>query len=55
MKLWQCVTVAAAVLLSTTSVEAKRIMRRASEQKAPHAADAETYRAGVLIDADTGR
>ena len=54
MKLWQCVTVAAAVLLSTTSVEAKRIMRRASEQKAPHAADAETYRAGVLIDADTG-
>jgi D-alanyl-D-alanine carboxypeptidase (penicillin-binding protein 5/6) len=44
----------AAVVLSTTAVEAKRILRQSPEQKAPRAADAETYRAGVLVDADTG-
>ena len=43
-----------AQLLSSTAVEAKRIVRQAPEQKVARAADAETYRAGILIDADTG-
>jgi len=59
MTVWRGVFVGAVVLLvalplSTTVVEAKRILRQAPEQKAPRAADAETYRAAILVDADTG-
>jgi D-alanyl-D-alanine carboxypeptidase (penicillin-binding protein 5/6) len=53
MNLWRCMLVGAAVLLSTTAVEAKRIMRDAPEQQA-RAANAETYRASILIDAESG-
>lgn len=55
MKLWRCVVVTAAVaLLSTTTVEAKRILRQTSAEKAARAADAEIYRAGILVDAASG-
>ena len=55
MNLFRCVLVAAVVLgLSTTSVEAKRILRHPPEEKALHPADAEIYRAGILIEADSG-
>ena len=55
MKFWRCALVTVAVMaVSTTAVEAKRIMRHALEQKASRAADAEAYRAAVSIDADTG-
>jgi len=55
MNLFRGVLVAAVVLgLSTTAVEAKRIMRQTPEHKAPRPADAEIYRAGILIEADSG-
>ena len=55
MNLFRGVLVAAVVVgLSTTAVEAKRIMRQTPEQKAPRPADAEIYRAGILIEADSG-
>jgi D-alanyl-D-alanine carboxypeptidase (penicillin-binding protein 5/6) len=55
MNLCRSVLVAAVVVgLSTTAVEAKRIMRHPPEQPIPGAAGAELYRAGILIDADSG-
>lgn len=57
MKVWRGVSAATAMLLvalllSSSAVEAKRILRQ--EPKARRTADAETYRAGILVDADTG-
>jgi D-alanyl-D-alanine carboxypeptidase (penicillin-binding protein 5/6) len=55
MNVCRSLLVAAVVVgVSTTAVEAKRIMRHPPEQKAPGVAGAELYRAGVLIDADSG-
>jgi serine-type D-Ala-D-Ala carboxypeptidase (penicillin-binding protein 5/6) len=54
MKFLGHVLIGISVLLSTTTVEAKRILLQPTEQKAARAADGETYRAGILIDADTG-
>jgi D-alanyl-D-alanine carboxypeptidase (penicillin-binding protein 5/6) len=59
MKVWRGVPAGTAVLLvalllSSTAVEAKRILRHVPEPKAKGAADGETYRAGILVDADTG-
>lgn len=55
MNLWRGLLVAAMVVgLSTTAVEAKRIMRQTPEQKASRPADAEIYRAGILIEAASG-
>ncbi len=55
MNVWRCVSMTAALaLLSTTTVEAKRILRQAPADKVPRAADAEIYRAAILIDAGSG-
>ena len=54
MDLFRGVLVAAVVLgVSTTAVEAKRIMRHPQEQK-ERPADAEIYRASILVEADSG-
>lgn len=55
MKRWYVLMTAAVVLLLwTTTAQAKRILRQAPADKTPRAADAEIYRAGILIDAGTG-
>ena len=41
--------------LSTTAVEGKRIMRQAPLEKAAREEGAETYRAGILVAADSGQ
>ena len=55
MNLFRGALVAVVVFgLSTTGVEAKRIMRQTPENKASRPADAEIYRSGILIEADSG-
>jgi len=55
MNVCRSVLVAVVVVgVSTTGVEAKRIMRHPPEPKTLGAADAELYRAGILIEAGSG-
>lgn len=53
MKRWRWLSLMSAVLLFTTAAQA-RLIRRASQEKAPAATNEAVYRSAILMHADTG-
>ena len=53
MKRWRWLSVVSAVLALTTAAQA-RLIRRASQEKAPAATNEAVYRSAILMHADTG-